>query len=367
MNRSISKSAVALAIIAASTASFAADGVTFYGTLDAGVRAQTHQPTPGATAQTPASGTQSGVVSGGLQTSRLGFRGAEDLGGGLKAVFQLESGLNLSNGGNGNSGHSGNSDTTGILFNRVSHIGLTDGRNSFFLGREYNEAYLSLGQVDPLNFYAPAQNPNLQAGALNDTFTFGNQLVGQSDARTNSAARYDANFGALKAGAQYSFSNVAGSASSGRSYGARLSYDFGPALFSGSASRFNDAQGANLDVYTIGAKWMLTYKLALSATYADQTVSDGYNRQIGSLGVFYTPNQFTYGIAYYNTRGDKIGGVSGVNGRQNKLVGLSSYSLSKRTSLYGTVDYTHNIDAYVPSNTRQANIAGGTLGITHSF
>lgn len=38
------------------------------------------------------------VNSGGMNTSRLGFRGTEDLGGGLKALFQLESEVNVDSG-----------------------------------------------------------------------------------------------------------------------------------------------------------------------------------------------------------------------------------------------------------------------------
>lgn len=74
------KSLIALAVLAASGAAFAQSTVTLYGVVDAGFI-------------NDASGTK--FAGGGVNgTSRLGFRGTEDLGGGLKAVFQVETGLN---------------------------------------------------------------------------------------------------------------------------------------------------------------------------------------------------------------------------------------------------------------------------------
>jgi predicted porin len=76
---SMKKTLIALAAVAA-TSAFAQSTVTLYGVVDAGF-------TKGATTTT--------FTGGGINgTSRLGFKGEEDLGGGLKAVFQVETGLN---------------------------------------------------------------------------------------------------------------------------------------------------------------------------------------------------------------------------------------------------------------------------------
>jgi len=76
------KSLIALAVLAASGAAFAQSTVTLYGVVDAGITKN------GAAGTTTFTG---GGVNG---TPRLGFKGEEDLGGGLKAVFQVETGLN---------------------------------------------------------------------------------------------------------------------------------------------------------------------------------------------------------------------------------------------------------------------------------
>jgi predicted porin len=360
---SIKLSAIAIAVAAFAAQATAADSVSIYGVIDAGTRIATQQATAAATVAAPESGTMKSMVSGGLSSSRLGFQGTEHLGGGLTATFQLESGLASNTGSLDN--------TNSILFNRTSTVGLTNGTHSLLLGRQYSEAYFSLQEVDPLGFKATPINTNVLAGALNDTTTFGNQLTGQSDMRTNSAVRYDGNFGNFKTGLQYSFGGVTSNDDQKSSYGLRASYNFGTVVLSSSANRLNDSLSANLMNYTIGAKWNYTPTLALAATYADQKVSggstDGYKRQISSVGAYWTPNSTSYGLAYYGTNSSRIDGVVGTDGRQDKLVALSSYSLSKRTSLYSTVDYSVNHDALVPTNTRQSNMFGLTVGVNHSF
>ena len=67
--------------------------------------------------------------------SRIGFRGSEDLGGGLKAVFNIESGINLDNG--GTTGQSGQSNTSaGTLGSRVSYVGLDGHWGRLTFGRQ---------------------------------------------------------------------------------------------------------------------------------------------------------------------------------------------------------------------------------------
>ncbi|WP_250638365.1 porin [Acidovorax carolinensis] len=64
-----------------------ASGVTIYGVADAGIEWSSNS-----------AGSSRRLVSGGALGSRLGFRGVEDLGGGVSAVFRLEQGINLDDG-----------------------------------------------------------------------------------------------------------------------------------------------------------------------------------------------------------------------------------------------------------------------------
>jgi predicted porin len=94
------KSLIALAALSAfATAAQAQSSVTVYGLIDAGYATSNIDHGAGVeTNQKVVGGLHSGNGTGTLSGSRLGFRGTEDLGGGLKANFVLETGINYSNG-----------------------------------------------------------------------------------------------------------------------------------------------------------------------------------------------------------------------------------------------------------------------------
>jgi len=96
--------------------------VTIYGVADAFVQVLN------------GSSTMSRVQSGGLVGSRLGFRGREDLGGGLNAFFTLESGLNMDE---------GVINQSGTFFGRQAQVGLSGGFGTLSLGRQYGSLYFA--------------------------------------------------------------------------------------------------------------------------------------------------------------------------------------------------------------------------------
>jgi len=112
------KSLIALSVLAASGAAMAQSSVTLYGIADVWV---------GRTSVTDIAGVKTSATlmeSGGLSGSRLGFKGTEDLGGGLKAVFVLEQGIALDTG-------------TGGSFNRQSYVGLAGGFGEVTFGNTW--------------------------------------------------------------------------------------------------------------------------------------------------------------------------------------------------------------------------------------
>ena len=84
------KSLIALAVLAASGAAMAQSSVTLFGIVDA-----TYAYGSGSVAN------KSQLTNSGYNSSRLGFRGVEDLGGGMSASFWLEAGVNNDNGSGG--------------------------------------------------------------------------------------------------------------------------------------------------------------------------------------------------------------------------------------------------------------------------
>ena len=133
------KSLLAVAALGAfASAAQAQSSVTVYGVVDAGYVGANERIATGATVLR---GTQSGFGDGAESTSRLGFKGTEDLGGGLSAFFTVELGLNL--------------DTTFALNtsgsqNRQSFVGLKkNGLGDFAFGTQYTLVHNAVAQTDP--------------------------------------------------------------------------------------------------------------------------------------------------------------------------------------------------------------------------
>jgi predicted porin len=142
------KTQVALAALAlvASTAALA-DGVTVYGRVDASVAKQ--------------SGSNTSIDgSGNWDTSVFGIRGSEDLGNGLKASFNLETGVNIGNGASANNGTTttSGSATVNNLFARLANINLSGGFGTLSVGTQLSPyVAAALGGVANNNesFYVP--------------------------------------------------------------------------------------------------------------------------------------------------------------------------------------------------------------------
>ena len=175
------KAGLALLAGAAALPAIAQSNVTIYGIIDSGVVYTNH-----------ASATGSSIVKvpslTGSVPSRLGFRGTEDLGGGLQAVFVLESGLGVDTGtaGQGNR-----------LFGRQASVGLKNAYGTLTLGRQINMTFLAALKSDVLG-------PNLFSMSSIDPYI--------PNARSDNAVGYLGTFSDVTVGATYSFGRDASSA-----------------------------------------------------------------------------------------------------------------------------------------------------------
>jgi len=122
------KNLVALAVLAASGASFAQSSVTLYGLLDVwGGRVD------------DGTSKQTSIGSGGVDDSRWGIKGSEDLGGGLKAIFQLEQGFDLDTGASGTTTNDLNPQLNGTqTFDRTAYVGLSGDFGEFQIGKVWS-------------------------------------------------------------------------------------------------------------------------------------------------------------------------------------------------------------------------------------
>lgn len=98
--------------------------VTLFGTMDTGIEYISNAN------KTSRSSVQAGAAE--IYSNSFGLRGAEDLGGGIKAIFRLEGGFNPYN---------GSSIQGGRLFGRQAWVGLQNGNNKVLLGRTYTPLY----------------------------------------------------------------------------------------------------------------------------------------------------------------------------------------------------------------------------------
>ncbi len=154
------KHLLALAALATVSGVAAAQSVTMYGIIDTGIYT-TNNGIGGQSATHMASGT--------WLPSLIGFTGTEDLGGGLKANFKLESDLNSAKGGVGNGQAFGSSATS--LFDRIATVGLTTSYGSVDLGRQIDNLFLQsfLNGVIPTHTNSLAVNGILAYGNANTT------------------------------------------------------------------------------------------------------------------------------------------------------------------------------------------------------
>ncbi|MBX9834466.1 MAG: porin, partial [Burkholderiaceae bacterium] len=139
------KSLIALAVLAASGAAMAQSSVTLFGIVDA-----TYAYGNGSVAN------KSQLTNSGYNSSRLGFRGVEDLGGGMSASFWLEAGVNNDNGSGANTNATNQAAAAalgngqqGLTFNRRSTVSLNGGFGEVRLGRDYTPQFWNLTVFDP--------------------------------------------------------------------------------------------------------------------------------------------------------------------------------------------------------------------------
>ncbi|QJD90363.1 porin [Duganella dendranthematis] len=187
---------VALGAIAAGAQ--AQSNVQIYGIIDAGVVAE----------RGGAAGNLDKVTSGVGSASRLGFKGTEDLGGGLSALFILESGVKVD---------TGESDVAGSIANRQALVGLNSRDYGMLtLGRQKTAMYKALGEVgDPFGLG--------YAGSAKNLFP----LAGPNTRTSNTIAYATPSLYGFSGEATYSLGEQQGDQSAGRQYGAALAYSNG--------------------------------------------------------------------------------------------------------------------------------------------
>ncbi|MCK9688996.1 porin [Scleromatobacter humisilvae] len=341
------KSLLALAVLTAvSGVASAQSSVTLYGKVDLGL--------------TLDSGSSSGksvrLDSGVTGGSRIGFKGVEDLGGGMKAAFQLETGFCADSA----AGVSSNGATvpnfctgSNAFMGRQAHGDLTGAFGAISAGRQYSLGFNNLSTIDPFGTGF--------AGQVNN-------IVDPSGIRLNNSVTYSTpNIGGITASAEVAFGEQTGNWQANRETGAGLTYASGPAY---AGFTFYDVanasgNGAARKNYLLGG----TYDFGIIKLHALVQKSTGPSSLdvLDMMGGVTIPVAGGQVLASYIHHNDRT-----LSDKDAQQVGVGYlYPLSKRTSVYmafARINNEHGA-AFTVGNATATGTGDKAfnLGVVHNF
>jgi predicted porin len=288
----------------------AQSSVTLYGTLDAGMVYSNNEGGHSNWQQ----------ASGSVSNTYFGLRGNEDLGGGLHAIFTLESGFNL---------NSGQFSQTESLFNRQAYVGLqSEQYGTVTLGRQYDSM---VDYLAPLSETGGGYGNNLAA------HPFDNDNLDNTFSVQNAVKYQSANYGGFKFGGLYGFSNDAGQFSNNRAWSAGASYNNGPLSVAASYLQLNNSGSTNLN----GAVTQGNGTAEIAAML-QRTFGAGINYSYGpaNVGFVYSHTQLD-GITGVNVGGETLAGFGGTNLHLDNFELNGRYALTPALSLNAAYTFTN--------------------------
>ncbi|MDP3349897.1 MAG: porin [Hydrogenophaga sp.] len=348
-------SLTALSILATSAGAYAQSSTTLFGVVDASV-----------TRLSSDSASVTGLSSGEQSSSRIGFRGVEDLGGGLKASFWLEGSVALDNGG------------TSLRFDRRSTVGLMGGFGEVRLGRDKLASYLNVETFDPFGDIGVAGNgANNMLG--NATVAAGTQEGSHSKRANNILSYLIPKMGAFHGQVQYGFGERASNEpnnSRGNFVSARVGYQSSPldiALGYAQLKAGNASQEVIYNAFNLGASYNLGFVKPMLLIATERGAGRSVNAYtLGASAPVGQSGEFRIGYTRFDVRDQ-------VDANSSKLGLGYIHTLSKRTAIYGLLarvsnDSNANRGFAVSSSSLVSpliapgdNATGYSIGVRHSF
>jgi predicted porin len=312
------KSLVALAVLGAfAGAASAQSSVTIYGKLDQAIGK-------------PA-GTEDKQVMDNTG-SRLGFRGVEDLGGGLKAVFGIEHRFSPDTGGS----------ASGNFWNGYSTVGLVTNFGMFNVGRQYTPAFLMIqNQIDPWGGDTVA--------GLRAVWSLHTPYIAK--VRVADSLRYDLSVAGFNLGA--SIAEGASNGGNDKPFSIAANYAMGPFWV---GAGYENPAGEEDKVWNIGGRYNFGFA-TLALGYSKGTTVAGTDAKGWIVGGTIPVGAFDIKVGYAANDVDGLG--------EMKKAGLGAhYNLSKRTKLFADVT---RIGGSALTAAQRDEKTGYDLGIQHNF
>jgi predicted porin len=354
------KSLLALAALTAfAGAASAQSSVTLFGVMDAGI------------ARLSAGGKSvTGMENSGYNSSRLGFRGVEDIGGGLQAGFHLEGQL-FNDTGDGNGGGAMN-------WQRRSTVSLMGGFGEIRLGRDYTTNFINASAYDAFgtNGVGTSAGFGMMGAGVSATLAPSNNVAA---VRTNNSIAYltPANLGGFNLWAQYAFGeNVSGGAKTNNHLGLRVGYAAGPISVHGVYAKTEGAtDAADVKYMSVGGSFNAGIVVPM-LVLAQEKNGAGNKVQAIIPAVLVNIGNGTIRASY--ARVDQKGGAAAWNDADYNKISLGYvHNMSKRTALYATYARVSNDGTQIVrpgtngvggvNASAGGNASGVEFGVRHSF
>ena len=386
------KALFALIAAQATCVAFAQSSVTIFGVVDMALTRGT------ATGAGSASVTQ--LSTGGNTTSRLGFRGTEDLGGGMNASFWLESQLYTDSGLAGREVPAGNQSITvargsGLMFTRRSTVSLSSALGELRIGRDFTPSLYNVTAYDPFfnngvggSILANAPGGGLGAGTAFALVPAGQGASGPITRASNQFSYFlppklGGVFGQVSYWLGENPKNGAANENDGTGYGGRLGYGSGPFEVAAGYSKTRyratpvattvGAPSGDLQSWNVGGSWN-TGPVKLVAVYnrdtRESTVkAEGRGYLVGATAPF-GPHELRASYGQY-----EIDGGPGADPRTRVLALGYVYNFSKRTAAYVTAARASNSSgarfalggSSIGAGVGDARSTAFDLGLRHAF
>jgi predicted porin len=316
------------------------------------------------------------LTNSGYNSSRLGFRGTEDLGGGMSASFWLEAGLNNDDGQgaatNANNQASGAAPAAalvgrqGLTFNRRSTVSLAGGWGELRLGRDYTPQFWNLTVFDPFG-----------TNGVGTTQTLNSIITGPTAVRASNSIGYflPGNLGGFYGQVQYYLgennSNVAAPVGKddGTGYGLRFGFANGPFNVALALSRTKYLAG-DVQQNNIAGQWdfgvaKLMGEYSWDKNEALGTGNKGKGYLIGGL-IPVGAGEIRLAYSRYKVE------LAASEPTSKKYALGYDYNLSKRTVLYATYAHVGNSGGAASAlngatTAANASSSGYDFGIRHAF
>lgn len=362
------KSLIALAALTAfAGAASAQSSVTLFGIVDAAYAHVSNSGGPSAT----------GLTNSGLNSSRLGFRGIEDMGGGLRAIFWIEGALSNDDG-----------NAAGQTWQRRSTVALAGNFGEIRLGRDYTPSFWNLTVYDPFGTVGVGQYQGIgMIGAAGATAGVAATTAGVNAVRANNTIGYflPGNLGGFNGQFQVAFGEQLSSAankSQADYFGFRLGYGAGPLSVHYGYGNSKGASGAsNIKYNNLGASFDMGVA-KLMGQWSQEKAGTGAKVRGMLIGATVPMGQGELRASYadFDVKGTAGSGASAINANPNdwsKMAIGYGYNLSKRTQMYATYARVSNDGTQnkaVNNNGLSAgnavpgkNSTGYELGVRHAF